>query len=63
MTTTKRPTIEEFSSGIKEYIEKLKNMDPEEAKKISIDALKQTGVLDENGNTKENIVTGDFFGW
>ena len=38
-------------------------MDQEEAKKISIETLIRTGVLDENGQTKEQIVTGDFFGW
>lgn len=38
-------------------------MDREEAKKISKETLIKTGVLDENGNAKENIVTGDFFGW
>ena len=52
----RRPTHEE-------YIEKLRTMDREEAKLISKEALIKTGVLDENGNPKETIVTGHFFGW
>ena len=63
MTITKRPTQDEFAKGVKEYIDKLKSMNPEDAKRLSIDALKRSGVLDEQGNTKETIVTGDFFGW
>lgn len=63
MIITKRPTHEEFAQGVKRYIEELKSLNPEEAKKVSIEALKQSGVLDEQGNPKETIVTGDFFGW
>lgn len=59
----KRPTHEEYIRGMQEYINKLRTMDREEAKKISKETLIKTGVLDENGNAKENIVTGDFFGW
>lgn len=62
MIITKRPTHEEFIQSVNKYIESLKAMNPEEAKKIALDALKQSGVLDENGNTKETIVTGGFFG-
>ncbi|WP_044973781.1 hypothetical protein [Ruminococcus sp. HUN007] len=64
MTEVKRrPTHEEYIRGMQEYIDKLRTMDREEAKKISKEALIKAGVLDENGNAKENIVTGDFFGW
>jgi hypothetical protein len=64
MTEVKRrPTHEEYIRGMQEYIEKLRTMDREEAKKVSKEALIKAGVLDENGNAKENIVTGDFFGW
>ena len=59
----RRPTHEEYIRGMQEYIDKLRTMDREEAKKISKEALIKAGVLDENGNAKENIVTGDFFGW
>lgn len=63
MIATTRPSHEEFAKSVKEYIKSLKAMDPEKAKQISRDTLIKTGVLDENGNTKETIVTGDFFGW
>ena len=64
MTEVKRrPTHEEYIRGMQEYIDKLRTMDREEAKKISKEALIKAGVLDENENAKENIVTGDFFGW
>ena len=59
----KRPTHEEYIRGMQEYINKLRTMDREEAKKIAKENLTQAGILDENGKTKENIVTGDFFGW
>ena len=63
MVISKRPTYEEYEESVKNYIKELQMMDQEEAKKISIETLIRTGVLDENGQTKEQIVTGDFFGW
>lgn len=42
---------------------KLASMSSEEAKAFSQDVLTQIGVLDEKGTPKEQIVTGDFFGW
>lgn len=63
MVISKRPTYEEYDESVKNYIKELQMMDQEEAKKISIETLIRTGVLDENGQTKEQIVTGDFFGW
>ncbi len=64
MTEVKRrPTHEEYIRGMQEYIERLKNMDKEQAKQKAIENLTKAGILDENGNTKENLVTGDFFGW
>lgn len=59
----KRPTHEEYIRGMQEYINKLRTMDREEAKIIAKENLTKAGILDENGKTKENIVTGDFFGW
>ena len=59
----RRPTHEEYIRGMREYIEKLRTMDREEAKKVSKEALIKAGVLDENGIPKETIVTGNFFGW
>jgi DNA polymerase III alpha subunit len=64
MTEVKRrPTHEEYILGMQEYIERMKNMDKEQAKQKAIENLTKAGILDENGNTKENLVTGDFFGW
>lgn len=63
MVTETRPSHDEYIRGMREYIENLKTMEREQAKKIARDTLIKTGVLDENGNSKENIVTGDFFGW
>ena len=64
MTEVKRrPTHEEYIRGMREYIERLKNMDKEQAKQKAIENLTKAGLLDENGNTKENLVTGHFFGW
>lgn len=59
----KRPSLEELTQSVNDYIDNFKKMDKEEAKKIATQALIETGVLDENGNPKETIVTGDFFGW
>jgi DNA polymerase III alpha subunit len=64
MTERKRRTThEEYIRGMREYIERLKNMDKEQAKQKAIENLTKAGILDENGNTKENLVTGHFFGW
>lgn len=50
-----RPQIthEEIIHGMDEYIEYLKTLSPEEARTILI----RTGVLDKDGNPKENIVS------
>lgn len=40
-----------------EYPENLKKTDPEEAKRISREALIRSGVLNEDGSKKERIVT------
>ena len=42
------------------YIDKLKNMPKEDARKLSIQALQRTGVLDENGQTKAQIVSDEY---
>ena len=52
MTEVKRrPTHEEYIRGMQEYIERLKNMDKEQAKQKAIENLTKAGILDENGNT------------
>lgn len=63
MVETKRPSVDELIKSMNEYIKELDNMNEKDAKKIATESLVRMGVLDENGNTKEDIVTGDFFGW
>jgi hypothetical protein len=63
MVETKRPSVDELIKSMNEYIKELDNMNEKDAKKIATESLIRVGVLDENGNTKEDIVTGDFFGW
>lgn len=43
---------------MEEYILKLQENVSEDARQESVQALIRTGVLDENGNTKESIGTG-----
>ena len=54
--------VDSFAEFVKHYIAELNALPPEEARRISKENLIRTGVLDENGNVKENIVTEDFFG-
>ena len=66
MATAVRLTPEESIKMMKDYLEEfreLKRKDPEKAKEIAKKDLIDIGVLDEQGNPKENIVTGQFFGW
>ena len=61
MVAKKRFSSEEAIELMKVYIcdfEELKKSNPERAREISKRELKKIGVLDENGNPKENIVTG-----
>lgn len=58
----KRPTLEELTQSVNDYIADFKKLDKEEAKTIATQALIETGVLDDDGNPKETIVTGCFFG-
>lgn len=66
MRTAAIPTAEESIKMMQNYLEEfreLKRREPEKAKEISQKELMEIGVLDEQGNPKENIVTGHFFGW
>ena len=66
MMAAVRLTPEESIKMMKEYLEEfreLKRNNPEKAKEIAKQDLIDIGVLDEQGNPKENIVTGQFFGW
>ena len=47
----------EFIEGMRQYINKLRSLSPECAKKEAQEALIRTGVLDEHGNPKKNIVS------
>ncbi|MCR5728041.1 MAG: hypothetical protein K6G24_11310 [Lachnospiraceae bacterium] len=55
--------VDDVRTDANQFIKNLKSMPPEEAKRVAKDMLKRIGALDENGNPKEQIVTGDFFGW
>ncbi|MBR1390233.1 MAG: hypothetical protein IJ567_02080 [Lachnospiraceae bacterium] len=66
MRTAAIPTTEESIRMMQDYLEEfreLKRKNPEKAKNIAQKELIEIGVLDEQGNPKENIVTGHFFGW
>ena len=63
MRNTTRPSPDEFASSVTNYIQELNKMDAAKARAISLESLKESGVLDENGRPKELIVTGDVFGW
>lgn len=49
---------EKLIKGMEEYILKLQENVGEDARQEAICALIRTGVLDENGNVKESIITG-----
>ena len=56
----KRVSSDEYIKMMKEYVENLEELsktNPELAKQKAQEALIKTGVLDVNGNEKENIVT------
>ena len=66
MTTAVKLTPEEGIKMMKECLEEfreLKRRNPKKAREIAKQDLIDIGVLDEQGNLKENIVTGHFFGW
>ena len=44
-------------------MDELDAMDSEDAKEFATEWLIDIGALDKNGMEKEQIVTGDFFGW
>lgn len=63
MTTVTQADVDGVAETAKRFIAKLSSMPEEEAKAYSKDVLIQIGALDKNGQVKEQIVTGDFFGW
>lgn len=54
-----RPQIthEELIRGMDEYIQYFKSLPPEQAREEARQTLIRTGVLDKDGNPKENIVS------
>ncbi|MFR5756523.1 MAG: hypothetical protein ACLUD7_03705 [Lachnospiraceae bacterium] len=52
-TENKKMTMKEYVENFEEFIK----TNPEETKQIALEALIATGVLDENGNAKKQIVT------
>ncbi|WP_281513157.1 hypothetical protein [Bacteroides acidifaciens] len=50
-------THEELISGMDEYIEYLKSLPPDQTREEAREILIRTGVLDKDGNPKENIVS------
>ena len=52
-TENKKMIMKEYVENFEEFVK----TNPEEAKQIALEALIATGVLDENGNAKEQIVT------
>ena len=55
--------INELEEFVNRLINDLQTMDVNAAREIATQTLIRTGVLNEDGSHKEQIVTGDFFGW
>lgn len=53
----KNSETDELLAQMDRYIEELKKMPKEKAKKKSLEALKRTGVIGEDGNPKDTIVS------
>ena len=59
MDRRRRSSVEELSNQMKDYLARLTKLahdDPETAKIVARVALIKTGVLNEDGTSKENIV-------
>ena len=57
MKRLREKNIEEYLEGMEKYIEKVKHMSKEETTQLLI----RGGVLDENGNPKEQICNGGMY--
>lgn len=53
----------EFESFVDSLLREFDLMDSEEKKEHATNMLIKIGALNEDGSEKEQIVTGDFFGW
>lgn len=47
----------EMINGMKQHIEELKRLSPEQARAEAFETLFRAGVIDADGKTKENIVS------
>ena len=47
----------DYLKKMDEYIERLENLPPDEAKREARESLIRSGVLDKNGNAKKRICT------
>ena len=63
MVATASQEVKSFSEARERFINKINNMPKAEALEYIDSLLIEAGILDENGKEKEQIVTGDFFGW
>ena len=61
--TVSQKDIKAFSEIKKNFLEKIYSMTKEDANNYITAMLIDAGILDEDGKEKEQIVTGDFFGW
>lgn len=57
MTRLREKNVEAYLEGMQKYLEKVKRMDKEE----SLQLLIRGGVLDQNGNPKEQICNGGMY--
>ena len=55
--------IDGLSMALEEFRNDLSTMTNDEAQAYCTNIMIQTGVLNEDGTPKEQIVNGDFFGW
>ena len=61
----KRPSHESILEAMRDYLEQFEKLaleSPEEARQVAHQSLIDTGVLNEDGSPKENIVTDPHIG-
>ena len=63
MITVTQNDVDSFDELKNRFIDDIKSMSKEDALDYVSRLLIDAGILDKNGNEKEQIVTGDFFGW
>ena len=63
MTTVTQADVDLFEDLKNQFMSNIDSMSKEDALNYVNGLLIEAGILDKNGNEKEQIVTGDFFGW